>query len=163
MPTKFSTRAQVTAYLNSDLIECLECGQRFAFLVNHLRRIHGMRCDEYREAWGLPAMTPLAGQIYRAKHREKIKKMQSDGRQTYDHLPFAAAKSIGTSKEKIGVAKTVHAALIAEIRPGDARRLPPGAKRADGRNADIARVSQQRRRAISACSDSRPPLSPRDK
>mgnify|MGYP000380189437 CR=1 FL=1 len=147
MRTKFTTTDQVDAYLSTDLIECLECGKQFSFLANHLRRTHGIDADEYRESWGLPAMTPLAGQTYRDIHRAKIRRMQTDGTIKYDHLPIATAKAKGTSKEKVGVAKIAFATLIAKLRPGDAHLLPPGSKRADGRDADLARKSQILRRA----------------
>ncbi len=42
---------------------------------------------------------------------------------------------------------TVREAMMTELRPGDAHKLPPGAKRADGRDADKAREAQRRRRA----------------
>lgn len=147
MREKFTTLDQVAAYVAGDLIECLECGKKFTILGNHLLRAHGIECDEYRESWGLPAMTPLAGQAYRAMHSAKLKRMQADGTITYDHLPNASAKAASATKEKIGVAKTEHSALIAKLRPGDARKLPPGARRADGSDADNARLNQQRYRA----------------
>lgn len=147
MRIQFTTRAQVDAYTASDLIECLECGKKFQFLGSHLQRKHGISCDEYRELWGLPAMTPLAGQAYRKMHRSKLMRLRADGRLTYDHLPAATAKAIGVPREKIGVAKSDHSALIAKLRPGDARKLAPGAKRTDGRDADIARAAQARRRS----------------
>lgn len=146
MRIRFTATAQVVAYLSSDRIECLECGKRFAFLANHIRRVHGIDSDEYRELWGLPTMTPLAGQSYRTAHREKMQRMQTDGSLTYDHLTAASQKAVGAPRGKSGVAKIEHAAIIAKLRPSDAHRLPPGAKRADGRDADTARTSQQRRR-----------------
>lgn len=147
MRKKFTTKSQVAAYISGDLIECLECGKFFKFLGNHLPRIHEIDGHEYRELWGIPAMTPLAGQAYREMHREKIKRMQANGTVRYDHLPIANANSIGSPKIKIGFAKIFHSALIATLRPGDAHRLPPGAKRANGRDADLERANQQRRRA----------------
>lgn len=147
MREKFTTSAQVADYLAGDTIECLECGKQFQFLGRHLPRMHGIDCDEYRELWGLPAMTPLAGQAYRQAHRDKIHRLQASGALTYDHLLDATKKAAGKGGGKIGIAKIEHAALIAQLRPGDAHLLPPGAKRADGRDADRAREYQQRQRA----------------
>lgn len=147
MRIQFTTRAQVDEYIASDLIECLECGKKFQFLGAHLQRKHDISCDEYRELWGLPAMTPLAGLAYRATHREKLSRFRADGRVNNDHLPAAVIKAASVPRIKIGVAKAEYAACTAKIRPGDARKLARGAKRADGRDADNERSSQQRRRA----------------
>ncbi|KQQ40481.1 hypothetical protein ASF61_06935 [Duganella sp. Leaf126] len=142
MRRKFESRSEVDAYIAGDTIECLECGRRFEFLGAHLKRMHGIDADEYREQWGIPAMTPLAGAAYREAGRQRLLAMQRDGVLTYDHLPNATAKSKVSIREKVGVAKAEHSALVTKIRPGDHSRLPPGAKRADGRNADHRRQYQ---------------------
>jgi len=148
MRRQFQTRAEVDAYLAHERIECLECGRRFAFLGVHLQRIHEMSAAEYRAAWGLPAKTPLAGTEYRAARREEMRRMQIDGTITYDHLQQlnAAGRTVPyTPKSPMDARR--QAAMVAELRPGDQHRLPPGSRRADGRDADRARKYQQTRRA----------------
>lgn len=148
MRRQFQTRAEVDAYLAHEKIECLECGQRFAFLGNHLRRVHGISADEYRIAWGLPATVPLAGTAYRAAHAEKIRRMQAEGTLTYDHLPAAveAARHAGRTPKSEMDARA-QSERVAQLRPVDAHRLPPGARRADGKNADRVREYQRAYRA----------------
>lgn len=150
MRKKFASTVEVEAYLAGEKIQCLECGKWFAFLANHLRIMHELTSEEYRELHALPAMTPLAGQEYRRAHREKIERLQATGALTYDHLPAATAKAASAAKPKMGVAKIEHAARIAELRPGDHHKLPPGAKRADGSDADHEREMQQFRRSVQA-------------
>lgn len=147
MREKFQTKAEVDTYIAGDTLECLECGKHFEFLPVHLKRTHGMEINDYRERWGIPAMTPLAGRTYRERQRRKLIDMQNAGTITYDHLPAATTKAAASDKPKIGVAKLEHSALISALRPGDSHKLPAGARRADGKDADVARAAQARRRA----------------
>lgn len=149
MISKFTSMAQVDAYTAGEKIQCLECDKWFAFLGNHLRRAHGLTNEEYRERYGLPAMTALAGQAYRRAHREKLQRMQADGTIDYSHLPAATAKAANADKPKNGVAKTAHAEMVSQLRPGDHHKIAPGGKRADGRDADHAREMQEVRRIVS--------------
>lgn len=136
MRLEFQTRAEVDAYLAHEKIECLECGQRFAFLGNHLRRVHGISADEYRIAWGLPATVPLAGTAYRAAHAEKIRRMQAEGALTYDHLPRAteAARSAPRPR-KTPMDAERQAAMLSELRRAAGRRSLDGNIGSDGRDA----------------------------
>ncbi|MDE9484466.1 MucR family transcriptional regulator [Xenorhabdus bovienii] len=97
---RISNREQLGEYLNHEKIECLECGARFSFLGNHVRKSHHMTLVEYREKFNIPATTPLAGLEYRRKHRDKIKQLQADGRLDYSHLPTATANAIGAERTR---------------------------------------------------------------
>lgn len=155
MRRKFKSRAEVDAYLAHDRIQCLECGKAFELLPNHLKRAHGIDSDEYRESWGLPAGTPLAGLSYRAWHAAKLRRMQADGTIDYSHLPAAteaARKAPRTPKTDLDARE--HSARVARLRPGDAHRLPPGSKDARGRDADREREYQRAYRARLAGDDS---------
>ncbi|HEP0989111.1 TPA: MucR family transcriptional regulator [Serratia marcescens] len=72
-----------------DLVECLECGKKFEFLPVHIKRMHGLSADEYRERYNIPAGIPLAGKAYREVQRQKLIAMQKDGVIDYSHLPKA--------------------------------------------------------------------------
>lgn len=147
MRRQFTSTAEVEAYLAGEKIQCLECGKWFAFLANHLRIMHELTSEGYRELYALPAMTPLAGQAYRRAHREKLERMQATGALTYDHLPAATVKAAAAPKPKLGVAKLEHAKMVSELRPGDHHKIAAGGKRANGRDADHEREVQQRRRS----------------
>lgn len=144
----FNSIDEIAAYLNNDEIACLECGKKFKSLGNHLRKIHYITCDDYREKHGLPALTPLAGKHTRQLRSEIIKQAIESGNLNYEHLPRATeiARTIDKRK-KTDVSKNEHRQLIAKLRPGDHGRLPPGAKRRDGRDADRAREYQRVYRA----------------
>lgn len=160
---RFASRVEVDAYLDAERIECLECGRRFAFLQPHLLRAHGIGADEYRARHEIPAGAPLAGRSYREQHAQKMRRMQATGALTYDHLPdaTAAARKAGRPA-KTAPDAAEHARRLLRVRPQDATRLPPGARLADGRDADRAREYQRARRALLA-GDPRPMAAYRDK
>lgn len=131
-----------------DTIKCLICGRALKFLPPHLRRAHGLSADEYRVQYDLPAGLPLAGESYREVHRRKMARMHAAGALTYDHLPRAVeASRSATDRPKRGASRIKQIATISATKPWEVRQLPPGAKRADGRDADRAREYQRKRRA----------------
>lgn len=110
----------------------------------HLRKGHSINADDYREAYDIPAGAPLASDAYRQAHADKIRRMQADGRITYEHLPDAVEKSrAAKDRPKRGAALEKQRATIAAAKPWTKALLLPGAKRADGRNADKAREYQR--------------------
>ncbi len=126
------------------MILCRICGRGFRFLPTHLRKAHEMTAAEYREMFDLPAGEPLASESYRAAHVEKMRRMQVDGRITYDHLPEAVAAARDADRPaKRGADRDAHAERMQVVRPWEVNQLPPGAKRADGRDADRAREYQR--------------------
>ena len=52
-PRPFSV-ADIEAYLSGDKIVCLLCGKSYKKLVPHLKRIHNVLKDEYKDMYGLP-------------------------------------------------------------------------------------------------------------
>lgn len=50
---KFTSPAEVHAYLHGDRITCLLCGRAMGGLAGHLA-VHGVSADEYRDMYGLP-------------------------------------------------------------------------------------------------------------
>lgn len=130
---------------NDDTTTCRICGKKFTFLGGHIRRAHGITADEYRAEFDLPAGLPLASPEYRNKRRAIIERLQADGVLTYNHLPRAtdAARSAGRGRvtDETRAQRSQNAKQITHT------TLPPGAKRADGRDADHAREYQRAYRA----------------
>lgn len=129
-------------------IKCLICGRDFEFLPTHLRLAHGTDSNQYREAHDIAAGEPLASETYRERHREKMTAMIADGTLTYDHLPQAVEQSrLNPSRPKRGAAKEKQREVNDRVRPWLKNKLPAGAKRADGRDADRAREYQRQYRS----------------
>lgn len=145
---EIKNRQDVTEYLAGDKIQCLECGKMFQMLGTHLLKMHGMTAAEYRERFNLPAETPLAGRAYRQAHRDKMNRLIKDGIVTHWHLTDAVEKArtagrgerreFDLSEQKERMKRNSHY---------QERTLPPGSKRADGRDADRFREYQRASRA----------------
>lgn len=141
-------RQDVSDYLSGDKIQCLECGKMFQTLGTHLLKIHGMTAAEYRERFNLPAETPLAGVAYRQAQRDKMNRLIKDGVITHWHLADAVEKArtagrgrrreFDLAEQKERIKRNSHY---------KERTLPPGSKRADGRDADRFKEYQRARRA----------------
>jgi hypothetical protein len=130
------------------VIRCLICGRDFEFLPPHLRLAHGTDAAQYREAFDIAEGQPLASEAYRDARRERMREMQSDGTITYVHLPQAVERAkAAIVRPKRGTAREKQRDVVARAQPWAAHQLPPGAKRADGRDADRAREYQRRYRA----------------
>lgn len=126
------------------MTKCLVCGRGFDFLPTHLRKAHGITADAYREAYDIPQGEPLASEAYRAAQAEKMRRMQADGTITYDHLGDAVEKSRSAKvRPKRGAALERQRGVLSAARPWEKTQLAPGAKRADGRDADRAREYQR--------------------
>lgn len=126
------------------MIKCLICGREFSFLPTHLRKTHRVSVADYREAFDIAEGEPLASEEYRLAHREKIRRMQVDGRMNYEHLPIASEKSRQAKiRPKRGAALERQRETIAASKPWTATQLPPGVRRSDGRDADRAREYQR--------------------
>jgi predicted transcriptional regulator len=50
--------------ITADRIVCLECGQKFSILKQHLRTSHDATPDEYRAKWRLPSTYPMVAPNY---------------------------------------------------------------------------------------------------
>ena len=130
----------------TDRIECLLCRRAFAFLPAHLRKSHGMTTAEYRAEFRIPVGRPLAGDGYRQMQREKFARLVAAGAIGWDHLPEAVEKARGVERTP-RVDGLEQSERIRRTKPWEAKQLPPGAKRADGRDADRAREYQRQYRA----------------
>ncbi len=79
-------------------IVCLEDGTEYKMLKSHLRTVHGMTPDGYRERWGLPRDYPIVAPNYAAM-RSKIAKKIGLGRKPGTKVN-AQRKTKSTSKAK---------------------------------------------------------------
>ncbi len=78
---KFKTKAEVDAYLGGEKIQCLLCGKWFHFLGGmHLKCIHGLAPDDYREMFGIPWNSGLIGAIKRESCVRQAKKLIEKGK-----------------------------------------------------------------------------------
>jgi hypothetical protein len=145
---KITSKAEVLAYISGDKIECLECGKKFQTLGTHLLKVHGMNSAEYREKFNLPAETPLAGAKYRQMHREKMNRLIKTGVVTHWHLADAVEKARAAGRrERRDFDLEEQKTRMKRNSHYQDRTLPPGSKRADGRDADKLREYQRARRA----------------
>ena len=69
-----------------DAVICLECGERFKTIKRHLEAAHGLRPDEYRARWGLPADYPLVSPNH-AEHRSQLARQMGLGAQRLPDPP----------------------------------------------------------------------------
>ena len=65
----------VNRSLTDDAISCLYCGKTFASLKRHIRSIHKVSPDEYREQWGLREDYPMSAPRYTRARSAMAKKM----------------------------------------------------------------------------------------
>ena len=70
---KFETNRQLRDYVAGEKVECLECGNMFVALGNHLRQAHSMDCHEYREKYSIPNTMGLCS-AYLSYHISKKRK-----------------------------------------------------------------------------------------
>lgn len=127
-----------------ELITCLLCGKLMRAMGSHLSRAHNMTPRQYRAQFDLPASYRLASAKLRSEQADRTKQAIAAGAMHNDPRAASdAARNAGRGKKC--TADREKQAEIARNLPR--QQLPPGAKRADGRDADKARAAQQRRRA----------------
>lgn len=68
--TPFSTPEEAAEYHNRERFACLECGKILQYLPRHIRFVHEMTIEEYRDKWNIRQSVPLMG--------TEIRKMRSD-------------------------------------------------------------------------------------
>ncbi len=78
---KFKTKEEVDSYYAGEKIQCLLCGKWFRQVHEmHLKRIHRISSDDYREMYGLPWRRGLIGTLCRQKKSENAKRMIAEGK-----------------------------------------------------------------------------------
>ena len=71
----FETRGQIDAYLGGQRVTCLLCGHEYRILETHLRGVHSMTGDDYRELYGLPYHRGLCGSSFSERRVEQGKEL----------------------------------------------------------------------------------------
>lgn len=74
---KFETSEEVAAYLTGEKIQCLLCGRSFADLGKHVRTLHLISPDEYREQRGIPWGVALCAEEVSARYSRAVKSLLS--------------------------------------------------------------------------------------
>ena len=84
-----------------DRITCLECGARMAMLKRHLRIVHGLTPDAYRERWNLGRDYPMIAPDY-AEMRSGLAKRIGLGqwRAKRAEVPEAPAPARGRGRRR---------------------------------------------------------------
>src|SRR5262249_27631981 len=77
---KFRTMDEINEYLDRAKVTCLLCGYEFVLLSQHLNSAHDMPPDSYKQTYGLPWTTPLAGTGHREAMGVQMKKTHASGR-----------------------------------------------------------------------------------
>ncbi|QEE85956.1 MucR family transcriptional regulator [Acetobacter oryzoeni] len=145
IPLPFASRADVDAYLNGEDIECLLCGRRFLILSGkHLKSIHGVTSNEYRKMFCIPAGRGLAGSIYRKQRSDIARNLHNTGRINANPKVASDAARASGRGQRVAWDISEQAERAAKI---DRPQIPPGSKRADGRDALRAREYQRKYRS----------------
>lgn len=72
---RFQSRAELDAYFSGHRITCLLCGGTYRVLDTHLRKVHSINSDDYRERYGIPYLRGLCGASFteqRVAHGKRI-------------------------------------------------------------------------------------------
>ena len=64
---------------DGEKVQCHLCGEWFVSLALHVRQIHDLTADEYREEFGLMRGTPLMGDGMREQRRRKLEAQVESG------------------------------------------------------------------------------------
>ena len=76
---KFTTQPEIYNYFSGDRVQCLLCGKWFKRLPTHLKMIHEIESDEYRERYGLPWKHGLCGKELSLKLSKTMKRRRESG------------------------------------------------------------------------------------
>ncbi len=76
---KFMTKTEIDDYLAGNKIQCLLCGKWFKIISSHLKRIHDIDSDEYREKYGLPWKHGLCGKEVSLKLSTAMNERRKNG------------------------------------------------------------------------------------
>lgn len=79
---KFETKQEIYKYFSGDKIQCLLCGKWFQRLPFHLKGIHDITSEEYKEMYGLPWKHGLCGKEFSIKLSKIMNKRRDNGYST---------------------------------------------------------------------------------
>lgn len=78
----FSTPEKLDEYFGGTKIVCMRCGKKYRTLGVHLKTIHGMEPDEYREIYGIPWTYGLSCAATTQLHSDEAKRKIESGEWT---------------------------------------------------------------------------------
>lgn len=91
------TLEEIRAYYSGDAIVCMRCGKSYRNLGVHLKAIHAMTVDDYKEMYGLPWSRGLSCDESRILRRDGLLARLDVGELTE---LAAAARKKKTGKER---------------------------------------------------------------
>jgi hypothetical protein len=112
---QITSRAQLSAYLDNDALECLICGKCFINLGAHIKPAHNVTVIEYKRAFGIPRRYGVIGRAMKAHLQDlahsphRIEEARALG-QIYGHdngglhltkPPLYSQQTRGNSKPKV--------------------------------------------------------------
>lgn len=98
-PIELKPAVSIRASVKPDYIVCLENGKRFKSLKRHLKVVHGLTPEEYREKWGLKADYPMVAPNY-AKERSELARNMGLGQKRTKNAASAKTTTAPPAKPK---------------------------------------------------------------
>lgn len=74
----FQTRDEIDTYLSGDRVVCLRCGHAYRILETHLRGVHEITGDDYREIYALPFERGLCASDFSAQRIDHGKRLYEE-------------------------------------------------------------------------------------
>lgn len=96
----FKTPEKLKLYFGSESIVCLLCGKEYRTLGLHLKTIHEMEPDEYREKYGIPWTYKLSCKQTSALHAEIAKENHRTGKFVISTESLTIARENGNKQRK---------------------------------------------------------------
>jgi hypothetical protein len=76
----YMDKEQIESYLSGDKITCLLCGKNSPVLSHHIKVIHNVTPEEYKQMYGLPFSIGLAAGEWRKLSAERSRQLVKDGK-----------------------------------------------------------------------------------
>lgn len=80
----FESRDDLERYFSGNRVVCLLCGRAFRVLGPHLRHIHDLDSDEYRDRYGIPYMRGLCGLSFSEQRIEHGRRLYEENSERQD-------------------------------------------------------------------------------
>ena len=142
---KFLTPESLAEYFGGSTIVCLQCGKRYRTLGVHLKTIHGMEPDEYREIYGIPWTYGLSCAATSDLHAEDARRKIADG--IFEPGKYLDRAAAATQKKRQPVRDVLSARNLKEMNKGktgeDAARRRAATKRGTPEYSEVMRNRPQ--------------------
>ncbi len=92
----FQSRADIENYFAGERVRCLLCGRDFRILDTHLRRVHSLTSDDFRERYGIPYLRGLCGSSFSEQRTEHGRTIWADNTER-QAAALAKAKGVQTA------------------------------------------------------------------